>query len=62
MGPRLLRRTVAFLAALALSGAVGAALLAANAGDTWALITAWVTFFVCGAALVKLEQRREQRH
>jgi hypothetical protein len=62
IGHRFVRRALAFLAALALSGVIGATLLAANAGDTWSLAVAWVAFFVAGAVLVRLEQRHEHRH
>ena len=61
MGHRFLWRASAFLAALALSAAIGAALLAAEVDETLALVTAWVTFFAGGAAIVMLEQRRERR-
>jgi len=52
----------AFLAALALSAAIGAVLMAAEVDETLSLTTAWITFFVAGAVIVRLEQRREQRH
>ena len=62
MGHRLLRRTLAFLAALALSGVIGAALLAADTDETWSLVVVWVTFFVASAVLIRLQQRHEHRH
>ena len=47
--------------ALALSAAIGAALLAAEVDETVSLVLAWITFFAAGAVIVRLEQRREQR-
>jgi hypothetical protein len=62
MGYRFLWRASAFVAALALSAAIGAVLMAAEVDETLSLTTAWITFFVAGAVIVRLEQRREQRH
>lgn len=47
-----------FVAALALSAAVAAILLAAEVDDTLSLATAWITFFVAAAVL---EQHHEHR-
>lgn len=55
----LLWRALAFLAALALGGIVAASLLAADVREAWALVAAWLVFFVVGTALVRLLQRRE---
>jgi len=60
MRHHLITRTVAFLLALALGGVVGGVLLAIDVSEPWSLIAAWVTFFVAGASLVRLQQRREQ--
>ena len=58
MGYRFLSRASAFVAALALSAAIGAVLLAAEVDETLSLAMAWITFFVAGAVL---EQRHEHR-
>jgi hypothetical protein len=58
MNHRFLWRAWAFVAALALSATIGAALLAAEVGDTLSLATAWITFFVAAAVL---EQHHEHR-
>lgn len=58
MGYRFLWRASAFVAALALSAAIGAVLLAAEVDETLSLATAWITFFVAAAML---EQRHEHR-
>ena len=59
MGHRFLWRASAVVAALALSAAIGAALLAAEVDETLSLATAWITFFVAGAVIVRLEQGHE---